>query len=243
MNFSDYIVYVDESGDHSMGESVDKAFPIFVLAFCIFKKSEYAKTIVPDMKDFKFKYFGHDIVNLHEREIRKAQKDFSILVKRDIRLNFMNDLSSMIERTPFTIIAAVIKKDKTDSQFNNPYDFAMKLCLERLYKFLKENSNVSEKTHIVFERRGSNEDKNLELEFRRIVSGDNSDEIEYPFKLKFATKQHNSAGLQLADMIARPIGIHCLKPTQSNQAYTIIEKKLHKSISGEIMGYGLKIFP
>ena len=55
MDFSDYIVYVDESGDHAMGKSIDKEVPIFVLAFCIFKKSEYAKTIVSAIKDFKFK--------------------------------------------------------------------------------------------------------------------------------------------------------------------------------------------
>ena len=75
MNFSDYIVYVDESGDHAMGKSIDKDFPVFVLAFCIFKKSDYATTIVSEMKHFKFKYFGHDVVNLHEREIRKAKGD------------------------------------------------------------------------------------------------------------------------------------------------------------------------
>jgi len=37
MAFSDYIVYVDESGDHGL-ENVDPNYPLFVLAFCIFKK-------------------------------------------------------------------------------------------------------------------------------------------------------------------------------------------------------------
>ena len=243
MDFSDYIVYVDESGDHAMGKSIDKEFPIFVLAFCIFKKSEYAKTIVSAIKDFKFKYFGHDIVNLHEREIRKAKGDFAILVNKEVRPNFMSDLSNIINETPFTVIASVIKKDKIVLQSKNPYNIAMKLCLERLYKFLRSKSNIKKQTHIVFERRGENEDQNLELEFRRVISGDNYDNVSYPFQLKFATKQHNSAGLQLADMIARPIGIHCLRSEQPNQAYAIIEKKLHKSEQGKIEGYGLKIFP
>jgi len=42
--FSDYIVYVDESGDHGLN-SVDTTYPIFVLAFCIFKKHNYATHI------------------------------------------------------------------------------------------------------------------------------------------------------------------------------------------------------
>ncbi|WP_244948789.1 DUF3800 domain-containing protein [Campylobacter hyointestinalis] len=37
MYFSNHIVYVDESGDHSL-TNINKDFPVFVLAFCIFKK-------------------------------------------------------------------------------------------------------------------------------------------------------------------------------------------------------------
>ena len=38
--FSDYVVYVDESGDHGL-KSMDKTYPIFVLAFCVFNKQQY----------------------------------------------------------------------------------------------------------------------------------------------------------------------------------------------------------
>ncbi len=37
------------------------------------------------MKNFKFKYFGHDIVNLYEREIRKSKGDFDFLKNQVIR--------------------------------------------------------------------------------------------------------------------------------------------------------------
>ena len=33
--FGDYIVYVDESGDHSL-VSIDQRFPVFALVFCVF---------------------------------------------------------------------------------------------------------------------------------------------------------------------------------------------------------------
>ena len=36
----------------------------------------------------------------------------------------------------------------------------------------------------------------------------------------------NSSGLQLADLIARPIGLHKLKPEQPNRAYDVIEEKV-----------------
>lgn len=44
--FSDFIVYVDESEDHSL-TSIDKNYPVFVLAFCIFYKQHYREVIVP----------------------------------------------------------------------------------------------------------------------------------------------------------------------------------------------------
>ena len=37
MTFSDYIVYVDESGDHSL-INIDANYPVFVLAFGVFHK-------------------------------------------------------------------------------------------------------------------------------------------------------------------------------------------------------------
>lgn len=44
--FSDYIVYVDESGDHGL-KNIDNNYPVFVLAFCIFKKQEHSRSYAP----------------------------------------------------------------------------------------------------------------------------------------------------------------------------------------------------
>jgi hypothetical protein len=64
MNFSDYVIYVDESGDHSLA-SIDADYPLFVLSFCIFRKADYMNVVVPKLQDFKFRWFGHDLVILH----------------------------------------------------------------------------------------------------------------------------------------------------------------------------------
>lgn len=40
--FSDFIVYVDESGDHGM-QTLDVNYPMFVLAFCVFHKRHTVK--------------------------------------------------------------------------------------------------------------------------------------------------------------------------------------------------------
>ena len=39
--FSDYVIYADESGDHSL-EHIDQTYPVFVLCLCLFRKKDYA---------------------------------------------------------------------------------------------------------------------------------------------------------------------------------------------------------
>ncbi|MGH0217838.1 hypothetical protein NKY66_28625 [Sinorhizobium meliloti] len=52
MSFSNFIIYVDESGDHSL-TSIDENYP--VLSFCIFEKAQYSAQASRDLQDFKFR--------------------------------------------------------------------------------------------------------------------------------------------------------------------------------------------
>ncbi len=111
MGYSEYVIYVDESGDHSLS-SINPHYPVFVLAFCIYKKVDYANVVVPKIEIFKFKHFGHDAVILHERDIRKQLKPFVTLRNYAKRNNFMEELNSLIKEIEFTVIATVIEKKK-----------------------------------------------------------------------------------------------------------------------------------
>ena len=76
--FSDHIVFVDESGDHGL-TGIDPQFPVFALAFCVLRKEDYITRVTPAFQRFKFEFFGHDEVVLHEHEIRKQQQPFTFL--------------------------------------------------------------------------------------------------------------------------------------------------------------------
>jgi hypothetical protein len=73
-------VYVDESGDHSLA-SIDPEYPLLVLSFCIFRKDEYVQRVTPALRQLKFATFGHDMVVLHEMDIRRRKGAFSRLSK------------------------------------------------------------------------------------------------------------------------------------------------------------------
>ena len=50
--------------------------------------------------------------------------------------------------------------------------------------------------------------------------------------------------MQIADLVAYPIGRWVMNKTQENKAFDILEKKIHKnSKTGQYLNYGLKIFP
>ena len=110
-DFSDYVVYVDESGDHTL-DAIDHDYPVFVLDFCIFRKDSYAAAVAPQVQTFKFTHFGHDIVVLHENEIRKQKPPFVFLQNQQKRAVFMRGLAQLIEDADFTIVAAVIDKQR-----------------------------------------------------------------------------------------------------------------------------------
>jgi hypothetical protein len=245
MNFGDYIVYIDESGDHSL-TSINPAHPVFALAFCVIEKAKYMETIVPAFQKLKFEFWGHDSVVLHGHEIRKAHGDFNILLNPMTRERFVDRLNEVIGEAEFTLIAAVIDKQKHVAKYTapaDPYQIALGFCMERLQRHLMDKKQVDRLTHLQVECRGKAEDAKLELEFRRICDGNNAVGKMPNLDIRFMDKKHNSTGLQLADLVAHPVGRHVIKPDQANRAYDVLKPKFRKSLLGKIEGYGLKIFP
>ncbi|MEX2643966.1 MAG: DUF3800 domain-containing protein [Acetobacterales bacterium] len=245
MIYSDYVIYVDESGDHSL-DPIDRDYPVFVLDFCIFRKDHYTTAVSPKLQAFKFAHFGHDIVVLHEHDIRKQKPPFAFLQNREKRAVFMDGLNRLIAEADFTIVAAAIDKQRLARQYanpSNPYEIALTFCMERAYAFLRDRRQETLKTHIVVERRGRREDDELELAFRRVRDGSNRWGAMPGFEIVFADKRTNSSGLQLADLTARPIGRYVIDPGQPNRAWDIVETKLRRSPTGAVNGWGLKIFP
>lgn len=243
--YSEFIVYADESGDHGLGK-VDPGYPVFVLACCLFRVNAYINRFVPGLHGFKFRHFGHDGVILHEHDIRKDEGAFTMLKNPDDKELFLEELTETIKDAPFIVVAAVIRKDTLVQQHgdeHHPYHLSLRFCLEALHELLQAEGQAGRLTHVTFEARGGNEDKQLELEFRRICNGDNSTGKPLPFEIVIANKKVNAAGLQLADLIARPIGMSVLRPAQANRAFEVIQEKIASNPADQQKGWGIKCFP
>jgi hypothetical protein len=246
--FSDFVVYVDESGDHSL-VSIDPDYPVFVLALCVFHKRHFAEHIMPAVGKLKFNYFGHDSVVLHEHEIRKQKGQFAFLSHLPTRQEFMARLNAIMDASNFVLIACVVDKARMPRAADtNPYHVALDICLDALRNFLAEKGQADRKTHLVVECRGPKEDRELELEFRRICDGANPANLTLPFDIVFADKRTNLVGLQLADLVARPVGIHHLRPQQRNQAFEVLQRKFfcaggRARVGQDYENVGLMVYP
>lgn len=248
--FSDYLVFVDESGSPALG-NIDPDFPLLVLAFMIVRKDRYLSEIVPAIQGFKFRHFGHDQIILHEREIRRDSGSFSFLKTKALKTAFLDELTAIMAAAPFHLVTVVIRKDKLQARYKtpeNPYYLALQFGLERISAFLNQQGEWDNgrtdnpQVHLVVEKRGKNEDDDLELVFRRICDGGNFKREAFPFEIVFADKQSNSSGLQLADLVARPVGLSVIRPEQPNRAFELLKGKLAR-VGGHAAGWGLKVFP
>ena len=123
-DFSDFIVFVDESGDHGL-VTIDPEYPVFALAFCVMRKDAYVGQVTPAIQTFKFDIWGHDAVVLHEHEIRKSKGPFAFLMTdRALRERFYYRLNRLVQDAPMTIFASVIDKDALRRKYvqpRNPY--------------------------------------------------------------------------------------------------------------------------
>lgn len=69
-----------------------------------------------------------------------------------------------------------------------------------------------------------------------------------PLDAVFADKKTHSTGLQLADLVARPVGLSVVRPDQANRAFEVLKRKFfcsggRRNVGAGFEGWGLKIHP
>jgi hypothetical protein len=207
------------------------------LVFCIFEKAIYAKEIEPSLRSLKFKWFGHDAIVFHEREIRKQLAPFDFLRGNPkVRAEFFEDLNEFMSGVPMQIYASVVDKEQHRAKYANPwnpYEVAMQFGLEKCFARLLAQRQRDTRAHFLFESRGNVEDRALELEFRRIVSNQSQwgwrrlDFSKMQLEPIFVAKAANMAGHQITDLIARPIALQALRPDQPNRAFDGIRNRIN----------------
>lgn len=245
----DYFLFLDESGDHGLNK-IDPDFPIFVLCGVIMSETDYRLGVNDKFNQLKEKIWKTKEVIFHSRDIRKWQKEFSILVDPSIRQDFLQSLNQCITESTFSIIASAIDKKEYIKKYgvlNDVYSISLSFILERAIFYLDTKSDVRQ-LHVVIEKRGKKEDTTLLRYFNIIYNRGTSFVSAERFKatiggFEFKDKKENENGLQLADLVAYPIATSIMHPQRANPAFDILSSKFYARKNGDYKGYGLKVFP
>jgi len=244
-----YHLFLDETGDHGLS-FVDKNFPLFLLAGCLFRDEELEKT-VSAINDFKKEFFGTTEIILHSREIRKCEGPFQILFDLNVKKDFYEKLNKIISEADFTIIGSGVNKEEHIKKYGlvakDPYAISLSFIMERLI-FCLDKKDADAIIDVVIEKRGKKEDQQLVNQYNTILDKGTyyvpSDRLKGRINsFESFLKKENVVGLQIADLCAYPLARHVLSPQQPYPTFDIIERKIYCNDNGDFKGFGLKIFP
>jgi len=240
-------MFVDESGESSM-KGKDVNYNVFVLCGVLFSEKSYEEFKVI-MNDFKLKYFNSTEVILHSSKIRKQTGVFKILIDGNVRKAFFKDLNDVILLSNFQIISCIIDKPKYKLKYpyrDTAYEESLKFMCERSVFCLRKEDFVS-RLVVCLEKRG-NQDSIIKKYYTKFITDGTGQMSSFEMKkcaksLEFRDKKQNINGLQLADLIAYPIGKRHLDPIKGHPSFNVFECKFYKSNNGDINRFGLKTFP
>lgn len=242
-----YYLFIDETGDHGL-TTLNPDFPVFLLCGALLSDNEY-ENLNHSFNAIKSNLWGNKSVIFHSRDIRKCEKEFSVLFDLEKKKWFYDHLNAAMEACHYTIIASAIQKDNYIKRFgklsNDVYELALSFIIERAIFYLDGGGDKVKKLFIIIEKRGKKEDKKLDEHFQRLMARGTSyvtaDRLKnYGLSIHFKNKKENINGLQLADLVAYPIARNVIEPNRANPAFDIISKKIYSKNGKK---YGLKIYP
>lgn len=212
------LVYIDESGGHNLA-CADPNYPVFVLAAAVFATEPYIQEFVPAITRIKITHLRHDGHPLHEAEIRKRLGSFDFRGDTVRQSMFMESLGALVANHAHAVHAQVILSSHRGAGRADLF------AAHRLLAMLARTSD--EPCVLVLEQRGRSEDMAMRQQLEK-----SAERLGLQAQIDFCPKKHAVPGLELADLVARPIGLHALRPGQPNRAFALIERgaqlELHK---------------
>ena len=212
-------------------------------------EQHYAETVAEDcVRTFKERLFGDASIILHTSDVVRNREPFGRMKEQRFRERFYKELNALMASLDFQVVACVIRKDAHAARYGlaaiDPYMLSLHILVER---FCFEIGDAEAGGLILAERRNPTLDHELELAFLDLkVRGTRylqAAQIERRIAgLSLRSKSENIAGLQLADLVASPIGRHVLGK-RDHKDYRTIESKFRRGQGGQREGYGLIVLP
>ncbi|MGE0766598.1 MAG: DUF3800 domain-containing protein [Hyphomicrobiaceae bacterium] len=259
-------LYIDEVGNSDLhGSRTDDNIRYLSLTGVIAILSHHDRLIQPALDALKEEYFGHtkqSPIILHRKEIINQKGPFRILKDdTDLAERFSSQLLGLLETLPYLAITVTIDKrahlEKYEQWHFDPYHYCVRCIVERYVMWLRRHSFHGD---VAAEPRFPKVDKKLKASFTKSYE-DGTEHIPAKIvqahltsrEIKMFPKAANSAGLQLADMIAHP-SFRAMKMAKTGEApksdygskiedVLVRRRYARDPTSGAIDGWGRKWLP
>lgn len=255
-------LYLDESGDHVFRKTSQPGHRYLCLLGCWFRRGDYDR-FHKELEGFKEKHLQQhpdDPVILHRTDIVNRRKRFWCLREPAVAKLFDKELLALVERARFKMVGIVIDKKALVEQYvspDHPYNLALKYMLQIYCGYL---NYINRSGDVMAESRGGTEDRVLKSAFTHIYKhGEwfrNARFYQQALtskELKLKPKIANTAGLQLADLLAHPVRKAILVDNKipgetlssfGKRLLKVIEPKFnYRTGDGRVQGYGKVLFP
>ncbi len=246
---NEYYLFLDESGTASL-KNVDPEFPVLALTGMLISAENY-KVLIDKINSLKQKYFPGKAVVLHRRDMRKYENGFEIFFDDDVKRKFYNDLNRILVEVDYELISSVVdKKNYIDTYgrlSDDPYQIALTSILERT--LLQVESLPQVFVHTYIEGRGKKEDRIVMQRYNTLLHR-GTPKIDpkrllahFDDNITLRVKTDYEVGIEIADLCAYPIARYVLNNDQANPAFDVIRPKMKHNNNGNVIGFGVRLFP
>ena len=208
-----YRLYIDESGDHAYKRVADLSRRYLGITGVLIDKAYYAEFVQPELERLKRKLFRYDpdippvLVRSH---IVKKKSHFGVLRDPKVNQEWEESLLELMHAIKVQIFTVVIDKQVHLQRYPvntwNPYTYGLDVLLSRIRGFLALQGSSAD---VMLESRGSVEDGQVRAAYEKMWAEGakmcTAEEFRSAFpegRLLFRKKEHNIAGLQIADLAA-----------------------------------------
>ena len=250
-----YRIYIDESGDHTYRNLHNPDSWYLGLTGLVIRKSDYNPGIPHALEALKRGVFAYDPDNppiLVRKLIINRKSAFGVLRDSGINARWEAQILDFYRQLPAQIFTVVIDKKKHLERYPtdawNPYDYSLEVLLTRIRGWLNRKNATAD---VMPESRGRNEDNQLLKSYIDLRTSGSFYRTAADFSrayplgtLLFRKKEHNVAGLQLADLVAAEQKLLTIQENDlpAPRPISTFGQKLNSIIQPKINPYGRYLF-
>jgi Protein of unknown function (DUF3800) len=233
-------MYVDDSGSPGLKDGTFYVITGVILHESIIRDFEKATQVY---KRTHFREYAN--CEIHTHDIYKSKRDFSDLtLKRKYEL--LDSLYDFMLKLPITVISVGIEKVKFVKRYSIDYLFedAWTFLVERFEQFINDNGQGSNEGMMIVDKSSKipeNEICKIVRRLRRI--GTNFCEINHLVEEPMFIDSSIREGIQMADAAAYCTIKHLTNYVKFSSYWDILASKIRRGPTGQIEGYGFKVFP